>query len=185
MSPLTRKRMKDSRVRKETIASRTRIIRRLFFPLLFVLMVAGMFLLRPNSLDRTYGHIRVTPPEGYTLSYSDSRYATWKFTGEGKKPGNIVFDGGIRGDHAQGFASAEAVLRDCDWMTELEIYTNPQGIRMARGYSTKFSDYRERRYYVESDDGVFLLSMIEDPRYFNEEDCEKAMQQTADALTRK
>ena len=182
---LKRKRLKESRARKEAVVSRTRIIRRLFFPLLFVLMIVGMFLLRPNGLDRTYGHIRVTPPEGYTLSFSDSRYATWKFTGEGKKPGNIVFDGGIRGEHAQGFASAEAVLRDCDWMTELEIYTNPQGIRMARGYSTKFSDYRERRYYVESDDGVFLLSMIEDPRYFNEEDCEEVMQQTADTLRRK
>ena len=182
---LRRQRLKESRTRKETIASKTRIIRNLFFPALFVLLVIGMFLLSSNSPNRTYGHIQVTPPEGYTLTYSDSRYATWKYTGEGKKPGNIVFDEGIRGDHAQGFASVEDVLRDCDWMTELEIYTNPQGIRMARGFSTKFSDYKERRYYIESDDGVFLLCMIEDPRYYDPEDCEEAMQQTADAIRRK
>ena len=56
---------------------------------------------------------------------------------------------------------------------------------MARGYSTKYSGYPERRYYVESDDGVFLLSMIEDSRYYDPEDCEKAMQEAADKLRRK
>ena len=97
----------------------------------------------------------------------------------------LVFDAEIRGEHSQGFADAEAVLRDCDWMTEAEIYTNPQGIRMARGYSTKYSGYPERTYYVEIDDGVFLLSMIEDSRYYVPEDCEEAMQEAADKLRRK
>ena len=180
-----RKRLKEYKEWKETVFSRTRIIRNLFFPVLFVLMVIGMFLLSPDSLGRTYGNIVVTPPEGYTKTFTDSRYATWKYEGNDKKPGILVFDAEIRGEHSQGFADAEAVVRECDWMTELEIYTNPQGIRMARGYSTKFSDYRERRYYVESDEGVFLLCMIEDPRYYDPEDCEKAMQEAADAIRRK
>ena len=148
-------------------------------------MIIGFVSLRQGGPERSYGNIVVTPPDGYTKTFSDSRYATWKYNGSGKKPGVLVFDAEIRGEHSQGFADAEAVLRDCDWMTEAEIYTNPQGIRMARGYSTKYSGYPERRYYVESDDGVFLLSMIEDSRYYVPEDCEEAMQEAADKLRRK
>lgn len=180
-----RKRQKKQKAQKEKFATRTRIIRMLFFPLLFVLMIIGFVSLRQGGPERSYGNIVVTPPDGYTKTFSDSRYATWKYNGSGKKPGVLVFDAEIRGEHSQGFADAEAVLRDCDWMTEAEIYTNPQGIRMARGYSTKYSGYPERRYYVESDDGVFLLSMIEDSRYYVPEDCEEAMQEAADKLRRK
>ena len=180
-----RKRLKENRERKEKLVSGTKIIRKIFFPALFALMVIGMILLRPDSPGRVYGNILVTPPEGYAKTFTDSRYATWKYCDTDKNPGVLVFDAEIRGEHSQGFANAEAVLRDCDWMTEPEIYINPQGIRMARGYSTKFSDYRERRYYVESDDGVFLLSMIEDPRYYDPEDCEEVMQEAADAIRRK
>ena len=180
-----RKREKDRAKLKEKLASRTRILRMVIFPALLIALAVMIIVFRPDSSERTYGGILIKPPEGYSKTFSDSRYSTWKYTGTDRKPGILVFDGEIRGELSQGFASAEAVLRDCDWMTEAEPYINPQEIRMARGYSTEFSGYPERRYYVESDNGVFLLSMIEDRRYYDPEDCENAMQQTADALCRK
>ena len=59
---------------------------------------------------------------------------------------------------------------------------NPYGIRMVRGYSSDYSEYPDRRYYVENDSTVFLLTMIEDSRYYDPADCEEAMQQVADNI---
>ena len=97
----------------------------------------------------------------------------------------LILDEEIKGDNGQRFSTADEVLQDCDWMTDAELYVNPQGIRMVRGFSLEFSGYPERRYYVETDSAVFLLRMIEDTRYYNKADCEEAMQQTADGIRRK
>ena len=126
----------------------------------------------------------MTPPEGYVQTSSDSRQVIWKYTRNDKKPGVLILDQRIMGKNAQLFRTAEEVLQDCDWMTEAELYVNPQGIRMARGFSTKQGGYPERRYYVECDQNVFLLCMIEDSRYYDPEDCEEAMRQTADGIKR-
>ena len=69
-------------------------------------------------------------------------------------------------------------------MTDAELYVNPHGVRMARGFARN-GDYPERRYYVENGKAVFLLSMIEDSRYYSPEDCEQAMLQTADRIRKK
>ena len=63
-----------------------------------------------------------------------------------------------------------------------ELYVNPQGIRMARGYSPGSDGARERRYYVENENTVFLFCMVEDERYYDLRDCEEMMRKTADAL---
>ena len=132
---------------------------------------------------RTVGGITVIPPEGYEKRYSDGRYVTWEYAGKDMNPGRLTLDEGILGAHAQRFQNAEAVLRDCDWMTEEELYINPQGIRMARGFANEGA-YPERRYYVECDGGVFLLSMIENSQYYSTADCEKVMLAMADSLHR-
>ena len=87
----------------------------------------------------------------------------------------------IRGDNGQLFGSAEEVLASCAWMADAELYVNPQGIRMARGFSTE-GEYPMRRYYVETDDNVVLLSIIENDRYYDKAACEEAILQAADKI---
>ena len=162
-----------------------KIVRNGFFPLLFLLMFAGILILSNRDSTCVAGGMRIVPPAGYSQVFSDSRYVKWKYSGEGKKPGEMILDREIKGDYSQQFASAEDVLAQCAWLTDAELYVNPQGIRMARGFSTEYSGYPERRYYVESDGAVFLISMIEDSRYYDPADCEDAMQQTADSIRRR
>jgi len=144
-----------------------------------------LFGFRKGSGARTVAGLTVTPPAGFTLTSSDNRQAIWKYTENDKKPGVLVLDEEIKGDQAQRFNSVDEVLRDGFWLENAELYVNPQGIRMARGFCTEFSGYPERRYYVETDGAVFLLCMIEDSRYYDPADCEEAMKQTADSIRRK
>ena len=160
-------------------------IRKWIWPLMFVLMVLAYFLLSPKDGTRVVGGMIVTPPEGFEQSSSSARYVTWEYTKNDKSPGKLILDEEIKGNYAQRFASADEVLRECDWMTDAELYINPQGIRMARGFSAGGSGYPERRYYVETNGAVFLLCMIEDSRYYDPADCEEAIQQTADGIRRK
>ena len=66
-------------------------------------------------------------------------------------------------------------------MTETELYINPNGIRMVRG----FADYdgnRERRYYIETKEAVMLMCMKENESYYSKEDCEEIMLRVADSV---
>ena len=139
---------------------------------------------RPNTA-RTVNGVTVTPPEGFQITSSDTHQVIWKYSLDDKKPGILILDEEIKGDQAQRFSSADEVLQECSWLENAELYVNPQGIRMARGFCTEFSGYPERRYYVETDGAVFLLCMIEDSRYYFPADCEEAMKQTADSIRRK
>ena len=75
----------------------------------------------------------------------------------------------------------EDVLADRDLLEEAELYVNPQGVRMARGFAD-YSGSPERRYYIESAGTVLLMCMQEDERYYSRADCEEAMLQTADSV---
>lgn len=46
--------------------------------------------------------------------------------------------------------TAEEVLEACDWLMEAELYVNPRGVRMVRGYA-EYSGNLERRYYTTND----------------------------------
>ena len=150
---------------------------------LILLLAAGVLILGGSKNDRVreVGGLVVTPPEGYVLSSSDSRYASWKYTGKEKKPGWLILDAEIKDDLADCFTTADEVFVKCDWMADKEMYVNPHGIRMVRGF-TNISGKTERRYYVECGGPVFLLSMIEDERYYSAADCEEAMRETADNI---
>ncbi len=175
-----KRKLKDSRA-----AEIIRKIGRWFWPAVLVLVAAGYFLLFRQAPDKTIGGLKVVPPAGYTVTFSDARYIKWEYSGEDGKPGVLILDREIKGHRGQQFPTAESVLEESDWLADAELYVNPHGIRMVRGFSTEYSGYPERRYYVECDETVFLLSMIEDSRYYDAGDCEKAMQETADHIVRK
>ena len=159
-----------------------RKVRKVFLPMLFVLLIVGGILATRKEPARIVGGLVVTAPEGYTRKYTDSRYTIWTYSGNDKKPGQLILDTDIRGIYAQNFATAESVLKECTWLKDPELYVNPQGIRMVRGFSPDTSESPERRYYVENGSSVFLLCMIEDSRYYNPADCEDVMQKTADSI---
>ena len=175
----------QAKYQAEASASKAvKIIRICLFPVLFLALGAVMFFTMKNDSMRTVNGLKITPPEGYTQRFSDSRYEAWEYSGDKMKPGRLVLDTEIKGSYAQSFSAAEDVLADCTWLREAEVYTNPQGIRMVRGFDTDKSGCPERRYYVESGGSMFLLSMIEDSRYYSVDDCEKVMKQTADSIRR-
>ena len=157
-----------------------------FSPLLLAVLTLGAYLLlfqQPNSgCDRVVGGMAITVPKGFVRTYTDSRYASWEYKGKDKRPGRLILDEEIRGDYAQAFPNVGAVLEECLWLKDAELYVNPHGVRMVRGFSLNTSEYPERRYYVESGGSVFLLSMIENSIYYSPADCEEAMLQTADSI---
>ena len=125
--------------------------------------------------------LKFTVPENYAQRYSDSRYAVWEYTGKDRKPGKLILDADIRDGKARNFSTVEEVLAECAWMTETELYVNPQGVRMVRGFAD-YSGSPERRYYIESSGTVLLMCMLEDPRYYDPDDCEAVMLQTAERV---
>ncbi len=165
--------------------SRLRKLKPLIAPAVAFLFLLGLFIafqsMNSQSGVRMNGMV-ITVPPGYSKTYSDDRFAVWEYQGDDKKPGKLILDAEIRGEHAQAFFDAPSVLAGCPWLTEAEIYVNPQGVRMARGFSQNYSGYPERRYYVESETTVFLLCMNEDSRYYRPADCEEALRQTADGI---
>ena len=120
-------------------------------------------------------------PENYTRRYTDSRYAVWEYTGTDKKPGNLILDAEIRDGSAQNLGTVEEVLEYCGWLTETEVYVNPQNVRMLRGYAD-YSGHPELRYYIESSGSVVLMCMIEDERFYSRDDCEEVMRRVADSI---
>ena len=161
-------------------------IRKWLLPaIVLALFAAGIYLLQQGQgTVRAVGGLKVKPPDGYTLNYTDSSQTGWKYTGSDKNPGYLILDETIQGRNAQYFSTAEDVMLECDWLQDREIYVNPNGIRMVRGFAVNSAGYQERRYYVENDSRVFMLCMIEDSRYYDTQDCEEAMQQTADGICR-
>ncbi len=170
--------------RKEKAGKIFRIVKKLIFPLLFLavslIMVFGF---RKDNV-RTVGGLKVTPPAGYNLSMSDTRYAIWEYKGSDKKLSRLILDEEIRGDYAQKFDSADAVFNECYWLSGKELYVNPNGIRTVRGFCKDESGIAERRYYVEGNKSVFLLSIKEDDRYYDPADCEAAIQEAVDSIRR-
>ena len=146
-----------------------------------LLCFALFSLLRGDESVRVMSGMVFRLPENFAQRYSDSRYAVYEYTGKDKNPGKLILDAEIRDGKAQSLNTVEEVLRECDWMTDAEIYVNPQGVRMARG----FADYAgslERRYYIETQGAVLLMCMIEDERFYSREDCEEAMLHTAESV---
>ena len=162
-----------------------RWLKKLFFPVLLLLVAVCFLLMGKKDTVRVVGGMKVIPPEGYVLKFSDSRYVTWEYKGKDKNPGHLVLDVDIRGEHSQNYTRAETVLEECDWLEDRELYVNPHGVRMARGFSKETSGAPQRRYYVETDGSMLLLSMIEDSRYYNVKDCEAAMKEAADNIRHK
>ena len=161
-----------------------RILRKWFWPAAgALLLIAGYFALRPTA-ERTFGGVVVSPPDGFAVQSSDSRYTVWKCTDGDRKVNTLVLDTGIRGETGQRFTTAGEVMESCDWMTERELYVNPQGIRMARGFSIQGTDSPMRRYYVETNEAMILLSMVENEGVDDPDACEEAIRQAADRIRR-
>ena len=145
-----------------------------------------LFFLLPNVF-RADERVRVMSglefhlPEDYTRRYSDSRYAVWEYTGKDLRPGKLILDADIRDGKAQSFSTVEDVLEECVWLTETEVYVNPQGVRMVRGF-TDYSGNPELRYYIETKGAVMLMCMLEDERFYSPADCEKVMLQVAEGV---
>ncbi len=121
-------------------------------------------------------------PHGFERAYADGRHFVWRYGGNDKKPGPLVIDAEIKGSSAQLFATIDDVLAASGWLRDAEIYVNPYGIRMVRGYSTDYTAGQEYRYYVETPKNVLLICMNEDPRYYRPEDCRQALLDTADGI---
>lgn len=171
--------------RKKEAPAWLRWLRKWQAPLLLALVLAGGLIVAPllqRQPETVVCGMAVSAPAGYERTFSDGRYIAWEYRKNGRNPGVLVLDAEIRGDAGQRFATADAVLADCYWLQEGEIYVNPHGVRMARGFSPEISGYPMRRYYVESDGAVFLLCMIEDSRYYDVTACEKAILQAADSV---
>ena len=150
-----------------------------------VLLMLGMYLFLSsgtgNERIRVMNGMEFTIPDNYVRGYTDDRYVVWRYEGTDKKPSNLVLDAEIRDGKARHFKTVEEVQAECDWMTDTEIYINPSGVRMFRGF-TEYAGSVERRYYIESDSVVMLLCMKEDERHYSREDCEAVMLQVADSV---
>lgn len=161
-----------------------RKIKRFLIPGTAILFLTVVFLFLFSSGNE---HVRVMSgmefhiPEGFSRKYTDSRYAVWEYTGKNKRPGRLILDADIRDDKAKNFSTTEEVLENCDWLTEAELYINPQGVRMIRGFAD-YSGRPERRYYIESKGTILLMCMLEDERFYSCDDCEEAMLQTANSI---
>ena len=152
--------------------------------LLFVLLLILAPLMDSIGATQKMNGVVMDIPDGYVRSSVDTYHASWQDKGTEKKPGWIILNGEIKGNVAQQFSDVESVIETCDWLSEPELYVNPQKIRTVRGYSMDYQggNGRERRYYVETPHSVLLLSMQEDPRYYSIEDCEEVLLQLVDSI---
>lgn len=165
-------------------AQKQRRLRRLIIPIAAALALLLVVLLLPSPGDpnvRVINGREFRVPEGFERTYSDRQYAVWEYKGTDRRPANLILDAEIRDGIAGDFSTAEEVLEQCAWLQDAELYVNPQGVRMVRGF-VDYSGVPERRYYVESDKHVVLLCMREDARYYSIEDCEAAMAEVADSI---
>ncbi len=159
---------------------------RLFRFLLSCAAVLLLCLLLPSILSGR-DHVRVMSglafdiPEGFAQRYTDSHYAVWEYAGRDGRPGKLILHDDIRDGKGRKLCTVEEVLAECGWMTEAELYVNPKGVRMARGFAD-YSGSPERRYYIETEGPVLLMCMLEDERFYSRDDCEKALLQTAESV---
>ena len=138
-------------------------------------------ILSGNENYRVMNGLEFHVPVGYTRTYSDGRYAIWKYNEKDQNPGNLILDGDIRDNIARFSYSVEEVLAGYSWLENAEVYVNPQGIRMVRGY-TRYGDTVERRYYIEGPEHLTLMCMTVNDQFYNTEDCERVLLQTADSI---
>ena len=160
-------------------------LKRFMFPGLMLIGLAVVISLlgRAQTLKgRVMSGMLVDPPEGYTCTYSDSRYAVWKSGGSGQKAGSLVLDGEIRDLNARSLSTAEDVIERCPFLNDARIYTNPNGVRMTAGWCEAEDDSKDMRYYIESKGAVFLMSMIVNEKYHDPAECEKILRLTADSV---
>ena len=170
--------------RKEALAEKKERYGKILVPVLASLFLLGFYLILPgrgNERVRVMNGMEFQIPEHFVRGYTDSRYVIWKYEGTDKKPATLILDAEIRDGKARHMRTADEVLEACDWMTETEIYVNPQGVRMARGFA-EYPDGRERRYYIESKEAVILMCMKENEQYYDVRDCEELMLQVADSV---
>ena len=161
-------------------------LRQFLIPGLVLIVMVVIFLLLgqgQNERGCVLSGMRFELPEGFKRSYIDSRYSVWIYPGQDKKPGRLVLDADIHFENGEKYTTVEEVLEYCDWLEGRELFVNDQGVRMVRGF-TDYSGAPERRYYIESEDALLLMCMIEDERFYDFEDCEEAMLETAQRVTR-
>ena len=176
--------LKERKRRKEAAAEKAGPLRKLLAPGMLVLLMTGFYLFLTsggNGRNRVMNGMEIHIPEDYVSGYTDTRYAVWKYEGKNRQLPNLILDAEIRDGKARHFRTADEVLAECDWMTETELYINPNGVRMVRG----FADYdgnRERRYYIETKEAVMLMCMKENEYYYSKEDCEEIMLRVADSV---
>ncbi len=189
-------RQEKSKAKRKTLAERRRerreyaeaygtsLFRRLLRPgIAVIVFVGGYFIFQSFAGDGrtvTMSGLEFKPPDAFELEQKDRYYALWKYTGTGKA-GYLVLESDIPDADSRNLDTLEKVYEFCDWLTEREYYTNPHGVRMVRGF-TEYSEAPERRYYIEGKDGLLVLRMIENEQYYNRDDCEKAMLQTAESV---
>ncbi len=160
------------------------ILKKLIGPAIALAVLAAVFAvlsMDSGGRNRQVNGLLVTLPENYVCSTSDARYSAWKYSGTDKKPGRIILDAEIKNEHAGYFSTVEQVMAHTDWLEGREMYVNPHGVRMVRGYAV-YDGTREIRYYVECPASVFLMCMKLDPRWYDEADCEAVMQEAADSI---
>ena len=171
--------------KKERTGKRKKHLRAFLVPGLAVISLAVLYVImgQGQSLKgREISGMLVDPPEGYTCTYADSRYAVWKNTSSPLKAGTLVLDAGIRDLNAQRLTTAEDVIRECEWLSGALIYTNPHGVRMAEGWCMEEEGSKDMRYYVESRGAVFLMSMLVNEKYCDAADCAQAIRLAADSV---
>ncbi len=160
-------------------------MKRLGIPLLCVaLLITGYFVTR-KPLAVTVSDVVFTPPEGYKLDYVERSFTVWSYEGKDKKVSTLILDAEIRNRQAQYMGSAEQVLEECDWLVDAELYVNPNGIRMVRGFSTTDTDFPQRRYYVETGAAVALLMISENSKYYDVDACEEMILEMANNIRKK
>ena len=185
-SPLRRERIRsfarEWKRRKAEAAEKAGPLRKLTVPVIAVLSMFGFYLLLTsggNERIRVMNGVEFRIPDHFVREYTDTRYGIWKYEGTDKNISNLVLDAEIRDGKARHFKTVEEVQAECDWMTETELYINPNGIRMIRGF-TEYNGNRERRYYIETNEAVMMMCMNENERYYNTEDCEAVLLQVAE-----
>ena len=156
-----------------------------FFPVLCLILLAVLYFATRQSPLRDVGGLVFTPPEGFSVSYSGTGYTVWEYSGNDRKVSPLNLSEDVRGRQGIIMPDAEAVLEECDWLEEAEMYVNPNGIRMVRGFSTQETNFPQRRYYVETNEGVVLLLINENSKFYDVYACEEVILEMANHIRRK
>ena len=163
----------------------SRIARKAVRPVLLVILLAGAYFATRQTPFREIGGLVFAPPEGFNVTSSSTGFTAWEYSGNDRKLSPLDLSEDVRGRQGNNLATAEEVLAECDWLEEAEVYVNPDGIRMVRGFSTQETDFPQRRYYVETDTGIVLLLTNENSRFYDVADCEEAILEMANNIYRK